>query len=181
MPRTHGRSNQPGLLWAAFFAALATVDTVHAQMPGLTCDLSGYVRRPDATAALSGDVLALEWAGAEGERVSLRLAVRSGTPTVDELALLPRGSSEWVTIGRELGFEFRIVEGFRRISNQQLVPLRELEVDLTQDVVDRYKWDVFWDAPLDLSEPAGRGGNPPPAAGVANQPGLPRSEDEIRR
>jgi hypothetical protein len=160
------------------FAFLAGVAPAHAQ---LTCDLSAYTRRPDATATMSGDVLALEWSGAEGERVSLRLASRSGTPTIDELALAPRGSPYWVTVGRELGFEFRIVEGFRRISNQQLAPLRELEVDLTQEVVDRYKWDVFWDAPLDLSTPAGRGGNPPPAAGVANQPGLPRSPSEISR
>jgi hypothetical protein len=146
----------------------------------LTCDLSGYTRRPDATATVSGNVLALEWAGAEGERVSLRLTIRAGTPMVEELALLPGGSTEWITIGRDLGFEFRIVEGLRRISNQQLAPLRELGVELTSEVVDRYKWDVFWDAPLDLSAEVG-GGNPPPAAGVANQPGLPRRPDEISR
>jgi hypothetical protein len=170
------------MVWLALLCRVAASPApAVAQSPQLTCDLSAYARRPDATAVVSGDVLAIEWAGAEGERLSMRLAVRSGTPTVDELALLPPGSSEWVTIGQDLGFEFRIVEGFRRISNQQLVPLRELEVPLTQEVVDRYKWDVFWDAPLDLSEPAGRGGNPPPANGVANQPGLPRSADEIRR
>ncbi|HBD99244.1 MAG TPA: hypothetical protein DC060_13715 [Gemmatimonadetes bacterium] len=46
--------------------------------------------------------------------------------------------------------------------------------------MDRYKWDVFWDAPLDLREPP-RMGNPPPIEGVADQPGLPRSPNEIRR
>ncbi|MSR19865.1 MAG: hypothetical protein EXR91_02660 [Gemmatimonadetes bacterium] len=151
-----------------------------AQAPSLTCDLSAYTRRPDATARLSDGVLALEWAGGEGGRVSLRLAIREGAPIIDELALLAPRSSEWVTVGDDLGFEFRIVEGFRRMSNQQLVPLRELEVALTQEIVDRYKWDVFWDAPLDLRTEVG-GGNPPPAAGVAGQPGLPRSPDEIRR
>ena len=40
------------------------------------------------------------------------------------------------------------------------VPLRNLGVELTQDVVDTYKWDVFWDAPLDLRSEVG-GGNPP--------------------
>jgi hypothetical protein len=175
-PRRRAASGSlpPLALWVA---ALLATEPLAAQ---LTCDLSAYARRPDAHATLSGNVLALEWAGAEGERLSLRLAIRSGTPMVEELALLPGGSTEWVTLGRDLGFEFRVVEGLRRISNQQLVPLRALEVDLTSEVVDRYKWDVFWDAPLDLSTDVG-GGNPPPADGVAHQPGLPRSPDEIRR
>ncbi len=154
--------------------------SLDAQSSALTCDLSAYVRRPDANARLSDGVLALEWAGSSGERVSLRLAVRNGTPLVDELALQAPGSGTWVTVAEDLGFEFRVVEGLRRISNQQLAPLRELNVELTQAVVDRYKWDVFWDAPLDLSTEVG-GGNPPPAAGVAGQPGLPRSPSEIRR
>lgn len=169
------------LLFAVPMVALAgAAPALRAQSSALTCDLSAYVRRPDANARLSDGVLALEWAGSAGERVSLRLAVRNGTPLVDELALQARGSATWVTVGEDLGFEFRIVEGLRRISNQQLAPLRQLNVDLTQSVVDRYKWDVFWDAPLDLSTEVG-GGNPPPAAGVAGQPGLPRSADEIRR
>jgi hypothetical protein len=175
-PRRRAASGFSSLL-ATLVATLVATGPLDAQ---LTCDLSAYARRPDAHATLSGNVLALEWAGAEGERLSLRLAIRSGTPMVEELALLPGGSTEWVTLGRDLGFEFRVVEGLRRISNQQLVPLRALGVDLTSEVVDRYKWDVFWDAPLDLSAEVG-GGNPPPADGVAHQPGLPRSADEIRR
>jgi hypothetical protein len=162
------------------FVPLVGPHSVAAQTSPLTCDLSGYARRPDANARLADGVLALEWAGTADERVSLRLALRAGAPIIDELALLPRGSTEWVTIGEDLGFELRIVEGLRRISNQQLAPLRELTVELTPAVVDRYKWDVFWDAPLDLSTEVG-GGNPPPAAGVAHQPGLPRSPGEIRR
>jgi hypothetical protein len=164
---------------ASLVVALVTQPAA-AQAPGLVCDLSGYTRRPDATARLSDGVLALEWLGGDGERVSLRLAIRGGTPIVDELALLAPRSTEWVTVGEDLGFEFDIVEGFRRMSNQQLVPLRELNVELTQQVVDRYKWDVFWDAPLDLRTEVG-GGNPPPADGVAGQPGLPRAPGEIRR
>jgi hypothetical protein len=89
-----------------------------------------------------------------------------------------------------------------------------LNVPLTTEIVDKYKWEAFWDAPLDLSTPASRGagvggrgggagrgegpggrgggavapggggrggGNPPPADGVAHQPGLPRKPEEIRR
>ncbi len=176
------RSRPPILSLAASVALLSAVapEAGVAQASSLTCDLSAYTRRPDANARQADGVLALEWAGTAGERVSLRLTVRDGAPVVDELALLAARNTEWVTIGEDLGFEFRIVEGFRRISNQQLAPLRELGVELTQQVVDRYKWDVFWDAPLDLRTEVG-GGNPPPAAGVAGQPGLPRSPDEIRR
>jgi len=157
------------------------VASAEAQAPTPpTCDLSGYTRRVETTARLSGDVLAVEWTGAQRERVSLRLAIRNGAPVIDELALMPSGGSEWVTVASGLGVEYRIVEGLRRISNQQLAPLRELGVELNREVVDRYKWDVFWDAPLDLRSEVG-GGNPPPAEGVAGQPGLPRSPAEIRR
>src|SRR5688572_12054186 len=81
-----------------------------AQTSPLTCDLAGYTRRPDATARMADGVLALEWAGTDGERVSLRLTVRNGAPVVEELALLPAGSATWVSVGSDLGFEFRIVE-----------------------------------------------------------------------
>ena len=168
---------------AALATALcATAAGAAAQTRGaaLACDMSGYVRRADTTARLSGDVLAVEWTGTDSERVSLRFAIRDGVPVVDELALRSAGAVDWTPVATEVGLEFRIVEGFRRISSQQLAPLRGLGVDLTQDVVDRYKWDVFWDAPLDLRTEVG-GGNPPPAEGVADQPGLPRSPDEIRR
>ena len=165
----------------ATFVLGVTVSAAGGQThAALTCDLSDYARRPDSSVRLLGDVLAVDWTGAGSEQVRLRLAIREGTPIIDELALLPPGASNWVTVGHDLGFEFRIVEGLRRISNQQLAPLRDLGVELTPEVVDRYKWDVFWDAPLDLRTEV-RGGNPPPAEGVAGQPGLPRSPDEIRR
>src|SRR5690606_29360826 len=127
----------------------------------------------------TGAGLALEWAGTGDEQVRLLFGTAGGTPTIAELALRS-GDGPWTTVGRNLAFEFTIVEGLRRISNQQLSPLRGLDVELTPEVVDRYKWDVFWDAPLDLSTEV-RTGNPPPADGVADQPGLPRSPDEVRR
>jgi hypothetical protein len=167
-------------LLLAGLAGMATPRGASAQAAALGCDMSGYVRRADTTARVSGDVLAVEWTGTDEERVSLRLALRNGTPVIRELALRGRGDAEWTPVATDVGFELRIVEGLRRISNQQLAPLRELGVELTQEVIDRYKWDVFWDAPLDLRTEVG-GGNPPPAAGVAEQPGLPRSPDEIRR
>lgn len=164
--------------------ALAPATRVLGQQPApRSCDLSRYEQgSPISLRALNGGV-ALEWTGTNGPmRVSL--AAQDDTVRIVELALASR-SGRWQVVGRDLGVSFEVVEGFRRISNQQLVPLRELGVELTQEVIDRYKWDVFWDAPLDLSTPPSSGnpmgGNPPPAEGVADQPGLPRSPDEIRR
>ena len=165
---------------SSFSAALllATALPLAAQ-PSLSCDLGGYRASQGLTATLAGDALAVEWQGAGNEHLRLRLALLAGRPRIAELALRD-GNAAWTAVATDLDIDFRIVEGFRRISNQQLVPLRGLGVELTQEVVDRYKWDVFWDAPLDLS-PETRSGNPPPADGVAGQPGLPRSPDEIRR
>lgn len=150
--------------------------------PQVVCDLDGYDASSGVDARVSGSSVVLEWEGAMEERVRLALAVVGGVPTISELALRTGGQTgtDWVTVARDAGIEFQIVEGLRRISNQQLNPVRGLDVEITPEVVDRYKWDVFWDAPLDLREEVG-GGNPPPAAGVADQPGLPRSPDEIRR
>ena len=145
----------------------------------LVCDLTAYAPIGGITAHVLGDVLLVQWPGAEDELLRLGLSIVDGTPIIDELAIRDE-SQTWVTIATDARIEFKITEGLRRISNQQLSPLRNLGVELTQDVVDTYKWDVFWDAPLDLRSEVG-GGNPPPAAGVAEQPGLPRSPDEVRR
>jgi hypothetical protein len=113
---------------AAIVAVLAA-QTAAAQ--GLTCDLSGYAPNgPHSSVQVSGEVLTVEWAGTGAERVRLRLAIREGTPVIDELALRAANASSWVGVGTNLGFEFRIVEGLRRISNQQLEPLRDLGVEL---------------------------------------------------
>jgi hypothetical protein len=163
-------------------ASRAAAQSASAPSTPLTCDLTGYRASTDLSAAVAAGVLGLEWSGAGSERLRLRLGLAGRTPVIRELALR-EGSGAWVSVATDAGFDLQIVEGFRRISNQQLTPLRQLGVELTQEVVDRYKWDVFWDAPLDLRQDlgGGRGGNPPPAAGVAGQPGLPRSPDEVRR
>jgi hypothetical protein len=169
-------------LCALLFALGARAALAQSESSGFVCDLSGYRTGGPVSAAMGDGELSLEWAGAGDERLRLRLAPVAGTPTIRELALR-RGSGAWVGVARDARIEYRIVEGLRRISNQQLVPLRALGVELTQEVIDRYKWDVFWDAPLDLRTDIGgaTGGNPPPAQGVAGQPGLPRSPDEVRR
>ena len=182
-------------LAAALIALLAPSAAISAQRPApnaaaaVTCDLGSFLTSPGLMASARGaddsatsPLLEFEWAGTGNDRVRMRFDVAEGQPIVRELAVRD-GDGAWATLARDAAFEYHIIEGFRRISNQQLVPLRELGVELTQEVVDRYKWDVFWDAPLDLSEPGGGrfARNPPPTEGVAGQPGLPRSTDEIQR
>ncbi len=147
----------------------------------LRCTTTGVMRIAGLTAETAGDVLTLAWDGEAGQQVRLRLAIDQGTPTITQLAVRP-ASGTWRTVVDRATPEFRVASGLRRISNQQLQPLRALGVELTPDVVDRHKWDAFWDAPLDLYQGAPRAGNnPPPAGGVANQPGLPRKPDEVTR
>ncbi len=141
-----------GLLAAATATALTQTPTL-AQAPNavspLMCDLAGYAPTSAITARLSGDVLLVQWPGAGEERLRLGLSIVDGTPTIAELAV--QGDSDaWATLATDAKIEFTVTEGLRRISNQQLRPLRDLGVELTQDVIDKYKWDVFWDAPLDL-------------------------------
>ncbi len=147
----------------------------------LDCGLQEYENVAGLTAALSGDTLELTWDGADDQEVRLRLGIRGGKPTINDIAIRPDGAAGWVSVVSNVTPEFHVVSGFRRITNQQLNPLRALGVELTPEIIDEKKWDAFWDAPLDLDQGEGRIGNPPPPEGVAHQPGLPRRLDEVRR
>src|SRR5262245_38502210 len=155
------------------FASVAWADP-------LTCDLAQYKAAPDLNASVANNALTIAWAGDRSQELHMRFAVAGGTPTIEELAVRKRGGT-WNVLATNVTPDFRVVSGLRRMSNQQMAPLRGLGVELTSAIVDRYRWEPFWDAPLDLAPPSGRGGNPPPAEGVANQPGLPRKPEEIRR
>ena len=151
------------------------------QADPLRCALDQYRALPGLTAAAAGDTLTVTWEGDRNEEVRLRLAINGGTPTIQELAVRRQGA-DWVTLARNAAPEFRVVSALRRITNQQLDPLAGLGVKITQEVVDREKWEAFWDAPLNI--PGGESAHnntTPPQRGVLNQPGLPRRPDEIRR
>lgn len=155
-----------------FIASTASADP-------LNCTLNGYKPAPGLTASVGTDALTLTWDAESGREVRLRLINERGTPTIQDLAVRRRGGA-WSTVVAHATPEFRVVTGVRRMSNQQITPLRNLGVEITPEIIDAKKWDAFWDAPLDLSPP-GAGGNPPPAQGIANQAGLPRKPEEIRR
>ena len=142
--------------------------------------MDGYRAQPGLSATQAGNALTLQWTGDRSQELRMRFALEQGTPTIQELAVRRAGGA-WGVLASNAVSDYRVASGLRRMSNQQIAPLRGLGVELTSEVVDKFRWDPFWDAPLDLSAPNGRGGNPPPAAGVANQPGLPRKPEEITR
>ena len=138
----------------------------------LTCDLAGYASGSGPAATMEQNTLLVTWAGDAGADLRLRLGLEDAAPIVRDLAVRPPDGA-WGTLGRDLAPDFRVTSGVRRISYQQLNPLSDLGIEITEEVMDREKWYVFWDAPLlvpGIREGEGRGTNP----------GLPRSPDEIR-
>lgn len=148
----------------------------------LTCSLTAYRQTTGLTAAVSGEVLTTTWDGDAGQQVRLRLALVSGVPTIQELAVRTQARGDWQIVAAGLTPEYRVVTGRRRVTEQQLQPLRQLKTELTQTLIDEITWDAFWDAPLNV-EPIEntRTGAIPPLKGIGNQPGLPRRPEEIAR
>jgi hypothetical protein len=133
------------------------------------CDLSAYTAQDGLKATARNGTLEVEWTGERGEELRAGFAIQNGQPMVRELAAR-KGGGRWMTLGRNLSPEFEITSGVRRLSQQQIDPLvNELHVQLTPDVIEREKWNAFWDAPLM----------------VPGRPGtnldLPRKPEEIRK
>ena len=138
----------------------------------LTCDLAGYAPDSGPAATMEQNTLLVTWGGDDGADLLLRLGLENAAPIVRDLAVRPPDGA-WGTLGRNLSPDFHATSGVRRVSHQQLNPLRDLGVEITEEVMDREKWYVFWDAPLlvpGIRKGEERGTNP----------GLPRSPDEIR-
>ena len=138
------------------------------QADPLTCDMSQYKPAPGLVAAVEQETLAVNWEGAQGAELRMLLAIDASQPVVRELAVRPEGGP-WSVLGRNLKLEFNVTTGLRRISEQQLNPLRQLGRELSPELLEKEKWNVFWDAPL----------NVPGTPGI--NPNLPRRADEVRR
>jgi hypothetical protein len=133
----------------------------------LDCDLRAYAPKPGLTASVEPDAVVLAWQGDRDVPLRMSLAVDRGQPVVRELAAGGR------TLAKDLSPEFAVTSGRRRMSEQQMAPLRELGITITPEVLEREKWYAFWDAPLLV--PGLEPGRTPRNAG------LPRRPEEIRR
>jgi hypothetical protein len=148
----------PGLaLWTALAAAQEW-----------TCDLTGYKEQEGLKAQMHAGTLELTWRGERQNELRAALTMRNGLPMVQELAARKAGG-KWIILGQNLVPEFELTSGVRRLSYQQIAPLKELGVELTPEVIEREKWNAFWDAPLMIP---GRPGT---------NLDLPRKPEEIRR
>ncbi len=164
------------------FATLVTIAlTAPASAQALQCNISGFTASPGLAASMTTDTLTVTWDGDQGQEARMRFAIVSGTPTIRDIAVRSKGGA-WKTAGSNMTPDFRVVAGFRRVTEQQLQPLRGLKVDITPEIVEKYKWDAFWDAPLNTDKLENTRDNAiPPPGGVAGQPGLPRKPEEITR
>ena len=134
----------------------------------LTCDLSRYKAQDGLKAQMRGPVLEIAWQGERKEELRASFILRDGQPMVQELAARKNGG-KWIVLGQNLSPEFEVTSGIRRLSEQQAAPLRELNIKLTPEVIEKEKWNAFWDAPLMV--PGRKGTNLD----------LPRKPDEIHK
>jgi hypothetical protein len=147
----------------------------------LACTLTEYRAIPGLAAAVANDALTVTWEGDTGQQLRLRLTVNSGVPTIAELAVRPQ-RGDWKIVASGLTPDYRVVSGMRRVTEQQLQPLRNLKTELTKELIDTIKWDAFWDAPLNTESLENTRVNAiPPPKGILDQPGLPRKPEEITR
>ena len=145
-----------------------------------TCDLTAYRTQAGLSAARSAGGVTVSWDGDAGVNMRARLAVEAGRPVIKEIAAIT--ANGWTPILSNATPEFTVVSGLRRMTNQQLDPLAGLGVPITKAVLDKEKWEAFWDAPLNLPGIEGAHNNTtPPQKGVLDQPGLPRQATEINR
>jgi hypothetical protein len=161
--------------------ALAFVAASTSYADPLTCNLTAYKAMAGLTAVVNDNTLVVSWEGDNGAELRMGLGIDRGTPTIRELAIRKKGG-QWATLATNVTPEFRVVSGLRRITNQQLIGLREAGVEITQELIDEWKWNAFWDAPLSIpGDATAHGYGPAPAEGILNQPGLPRKPEEIKR
>src|ERR1700730_6120096 len=139
-----------------------------AQAQSLNCDLREYKPVDGLKADAIGGSLQVTWDGEHGQQLRAECLIRNGQPLVHELAVR-NGSGKWSVLARDLAPEFEVTSGRRRMSEQQLAPLRDLKVQITPAVLDKEKWNAFWDAPLEV--PGERNTNDD----------MPRKPGEIRR
>jgi hypothetical protein len=134
----------------------------------LNCGLAEYKAQDGLKAALSAGVLELTWQGEHSDQLRATFSVRDGVPVIRELAARKTGGTRAV-LAHDLSPEYQVTSGRRRLSEQQMTPLRKLKIEFTPEVVEREKWNAFWDAPLMI----------PGTPGTSMD--LPRKPEEIRR
>ena len=152
---------------------LPAAEKASAQATGsLNCSLASYKAVAGLAATVAGDALTVTWDGDKNQELRLRFSINSGTPTIAELAVRRKGAA-WAVLAANATPEFSVVSGRRRMDHEAREGLEENGItEITPTVLEKYQWDPFWDAPLNVP-----GGKPDDRRTL----GLPRSPDEIHR
>ncbi len=132
-------------------ALLTLTGALPASAQALSCNMSGFTPSAGLAASMTTDTLTVTWDGDQGQEARLRFTLVNGTPTIRDVAVRVKGGA-WKIAGSNMTPDFRVVTGLRRVTEQQLQPLRGLKVDITPEIVEKYKWDAFWDAPLNTDK-----------------------------
>jgi hypothetical protein len=169
-----------------FVTALIVAASVFPALPaGATasfCTLDEYKASTGLTAANEANSLLVTWEGRKGQEARLRFTIVDGTPTIQDISVRHQGGA-WTTLASRVTPEFRVTTGRRRLDQEAYPALKiALKGEITQAVLDHYKWDAFWDAPLRIpGDEIAHGDSTPPPAGIpgTNQLPLPRTEAEV--
>ena len=113
-----------------------------------SCDTKDWKPIAGVSLMASRGAVELNWPGEKGQENRARLALHDGQPVVEVLAARKAGG-EWVELGKNLQPDFEVTTGRRRISTTELDILKHLHND-TPEAEEQYKWNVFWDAPLEI-------------------------------
>ena len=92
-----------------------------AQADPLNCNLAEYKAAPGLRADVADNSLVVTWEGDNHAELRLRFGIEGGTPTIQELAIRPKGG-DWRQLASHVQPEFRVVAGLRRVTQQQLRP-----------------------------------------------------------
>jgi len=114
----------------------------------MSCNLQDWKGIAGVTVSANRDNVEVSWPSEQGQQNRARFAVRDGQPVVAELAPRKPGGT-WIVLGKDLAPDFQVTTGRRRISTTELDILKKLHKD-TPETENEYKWNVFWDAPLEI-------------------------------
>ena len=132
----------------------------------LACSTSDLKPVDGITVSLDPRGVTIAWQGEHDQQLRAHVASHDGQPIVEELAARAKGG-QWIVLGRNLTPQFEVTTGKRRMANTEMDILRKQDA-VTPENLERYKWNVFWDAPLAID-------------GHSHLVGPPRSPGEVAR
>jgi hypothetical protein len=151
------------------FVSFALFVVPHLRAQAIGCDVREYTPKDGLTAKAIAQGVEFTWTGDHQQQLRASFAIENGEPKITSLSVRNKSGKAWIRLAGNLTPEYEVTTGKRRMSEQQLQPLRKLNVPITKELLDREKWNAFWDAPLEIPGRPGTNAD------------LPRKPEEVRR